>query len=168
MIRRCVRTLRLQDEIVHQPFVLTKVKLHEIQLSATKLTQNLHIVVGRTYFVIKTYKHHCYLLREREMFILRTERERERGDISWLCYNLLYTIFIHVKNSPQLEAMLNLLWKKAKKELLLSLTLQNLLPFLLLIFTKNLQLLTISLVLPSFKYTGICLQSTVSRLIVQL
>ena len=66
MIRRCVRTLRLQDEIVHQPFVLTKVKLHEIQLSATKLTQNLHIVVGRTYFVIKTYKHHCYLLRERE------------------------------------------------------------------------------------------------------
>ena len=78
MIRRCVRTLRLQDEIVHQPFVLTKVKLHEIQLSATKLTQNLHIVVGRTYFVIKIYKHHCYLLREREMFILRTERKRER------------------------------------------------------------------------------------------
>ena len=35
-------------------------------------------------------------------------------------------------------------------------------------FHKILQLLTISLVLPSFKYTGICLQSTVSHLIVQL
>ena len=167
MIRRCVRTLRLQDEIVHQPFVLTKVKLHEIQLSATKLTQNLHIVVGRTYFVIKTYKHHCYLLREREMFILRTERKRERRHFLTVLQLVIHNLYPCQKLTTA-RSNVEFTLKEGQERVTTVTDFAKPIAISFADFHKILQLLTISLVLPSFKYTGICLQSTVSRLIVQL